>query len=673
MPINSIAAPTTVHAKTVELCKLVLRMTTQAGSGHPSSALSLAHIVVELLYREMDYSPANPWDPRSDRLVLSEGHAVPIVYAAYADLGGVVGTPDAPRRLTVDDLMALRRLDSVLDGHPNPAEGFPFFDAATGSLGQGLSVGAGLGLAARMDGSPRRVFVLVGDGESREGQIWEAMDFIAERDLVNVCVVFNCNGHGQAGSVSDQQSPEMLKAKATAFGWEAVTINGHDVPQVSSMLSRAGKGDRPLAIVARTVKGWGAEILRNGNWHGKPLSAADLSRGLAQLDETLASIDPESDMELPVRDRVSAVGATDTRPSGAATRARSSSRSSSAEKKRPSFPSFTEALARVNLSAALTSRRMATRQAYGVGLVALGDINPNVISLDADVSNSTYAQLFAAQHPDRFVECRIAEQNMLSTAVGMSAVGKIPFVSSFAKFIARACDQIDMAAITRANVKIVGSHSGVSLAADGPSQMSLSDMAYFRSMTHVDDGRGGVACRVFHPADPICAYRCVEMMAGVDGLCYLRTHRPEAPFLYALDETFTLGGCKQLRMGRHLTLVASGYIVHTVLAAAERLASEGVTCNVFDCYTLPLDAAPILDAARASGGTILTIEDNYGGGFYAELAEAAGTLAPHGQPPVRVRGLTCRRIPKSALTADEVFAYVGVGVEDILRAARECL
>ncbi len=328
------------------------------------------------------------------------------------------------------------------------------------------------------------------------------------------------------------------------------------------------------------------------------------------------------------------------------------------------LPPLAEALERVGMSGVMEKKRLATRVAYGVGLVALGDISDRVVSLDGDVSNSTFANLFEKAHPNRFFECKIAEHNMVTVASGMSAAGKIPFASTFGKFLARAVDQIDMASISRANIKLVGSHTGVSLGADGPSQMAVSDMAYFRSMTRVDTGNGTAACCVFHPSDPICAYRCCELMARIDGLCYLRTHRPETPFLYAVDEQFEVGGSKKLRSGDNLTLVSSGFMVHSVLEVARKLADQGIDCNVFDAYSFPLKTADILGAARKSGGTILTIEDNYAGGLHAEMAEAAAEAGE-----VRVSGMTVKRIPKSAKSADEVFSHVGVGVEQIIENA----
>ncbi len=644
---TNVSTANSVHAKAIELGKQVVRMTTAAGSGHPSSGLALSHIVVELMYRQMRYEVSDPWNRGNDRLVLSIGHAVPIVYAAYADLGGVVGTdPDQRRPLSVDDLSGLRELSSVLDGHPNPAEGFPFFDAATGSLGQGLSVAAGLAAAARLDGIEKRIFVVAGDGESREGQVWEAADFIVDQKLKNVCVIFSCNGHGQAAEVSLQQSPEAIGAKAAAFGWHVIEVDGHDPDELSAALSSVATYDKPTAIIARTVKGWGVDLMQGSNFHGKPVPADQVEAACAELDAT--------------GEGLGASAGDPGRP-----KAPSSTAAQKAGRSGGLLP-FEDALRRVGLAGALEKKRLATRRAYGAALVALGDVDSRVVALDGDVGNSTFAEMFAREHEGRFFECKIAEQNIVSVGAGMSAAGKIPFASSFAKFLARATDQIDMATISRANLKIVGSHSGVSLGADGPSQMSLSDIAYFRSMTRVDNGRGVAACHVFHPCDAISTYRFVELMAEIDGLCFLRTHRPDAPFIYPFDESFALRGCKSLRSGEHLTLVSCGYMLHNVLKAAGKLAEQGIECNVFDAYTFPLDASPILEAARGAGGVILTVEDNYIGGLHAELAEAAALTGS-----VRVSGLTVNRIPKSAKTADEVFTHVGVGLDRIISAATE--
>lgn len=640
-----VSSTSAAHAKAVELGKHVIQMTSAAGSGHPSTALALAHIVVELMYRQMRYDPADPWNPASDRLVLSIGHAVPIVYAAYADLGGAVGMdPDHRQMLSIDDLLTLRELSSVLDGHPNPAEGFPFFDAATGSLGQGLSVAAGLALAARLDDIDKRIYAVIGDGESREGQVWEAADFIVDHKLNNVCAIFSCNGYGQAEPVSAQQSAQAIAAKIKAFGFNAIEVDGHDPDKLSAAFKNASRGVKPTAIIARTVKGWGVDLMQRENFHGKPVPKQDLNQACAELDATGQTLGakPEGKMNpKPPRQVVQPAGSV-----------------------RIQLPPFEEALKRVGFQDAIEKKKLATRRSYGAALVALGDVDGRIVALDGDVKNSTFSFLFANEHPDRFFECKIAEQNMITVGAGLAATGKIPFASSFAKFIARAVDQIDMASITRANIKIVGSHSGVSLGPDGPSQMSLADMAYFRSMTKVALDTGGRACHIFNPSDAVSAYRCTELMANIEGMCYMRTHRPEAPFLYPFNEPFELCGCKRLRSGKHLTMVSSGFMVHTVLEAAERMAGNGISCNVFDAYTLPLDATEIFDAARASGGVVLTVEDNYAGGLHAELAEAAAATGA-----LQVHGMTVGRIPKSARSAAGVFAHVGVGLEQIIQQA----
>ena len=643
MPVSDAAA---VHAKAVELGQHVLRMTTAAGSGHPSTALALSHIAVELMYRHMRYDPSDPWHRGSDRLVLSVGHAVPIVYAAYADLGGMVADRNGRRRpLRVDDLASLRELGSVLDGHPNPAEGFPFFDAATGSLGQGLSVGAGLALAARLDGIDKRIYVIVGDGESREGQVWEAFDFIVDHKLDNVCAIFSCNEHGQAGPVSPQQSAEAITAKVSAYGWRAIPADGHNPASLSAAIDQVWKGKGPAAIVAKTVKGWGVDLMLGKNFHGKPLSMEELDKALGELDATGRKLGAKAGTAMTPPAPAAPVMA----PVGRGT---------------VTLPPLAETLEATGNASVLEKKSMATRAGYGIALVALGRVCDRVVAVDGDVSNSTYADRFAKVYPDRFFECKIAEQNMISVGAGLSVGGKIPFASSFAKFLARAVDQVDMAAISRANLKIVGSHAGVSLGADGPSQMATSDVAYFRSMTKVDNGKGTPVCHVFHPSDAVSAYRCVELMANIDGMCYMRTHRPNAAFLYPLDEPFEVAGCKQLRTGHQLTIVSSGYMVHTALEAADKLATQGITCNVFDAYTFPMDPTPILVAASTSGQVILTVEDNYLGGLHSEMAEVAAQTGE-----VRVFGMTATTMPKSAKSADEVFSYVGVGLQQIVNRA----
>ncbi len=473
-----------IHAKAIELGKLAVEATTAAGSGHPTTALSLAHLTAALLYRTMRWRPDQPRDIASDRLVLSEGHAVPIVYAACADLGVTFYPHGQARPMTIDDLMTLRDINSAIDGHPNPALGFPFFDAATGSLGQGLSVAAGLGCAARLDGIDKVVYCIIGDGESREGQIWEAMDFIRDQRLSNVVALFNCNGLGQSDFVSPEQDWSHLQRKADAFGWVTSVIDGHDPDAILAALGRRdglAKEGKALAIIARTVKGWGVPSLGGMGHHGVPLPKDQLGSVLAALDQRarelgVAAISHE---EL-AHDLVINLPAA---PPAAPPPARAAASFTTAA------GSDAKAMKSLEEKKALSPRR-----AFGLALKALGAANPLVVALDGDVKNSTYAEDFAKAYPERYFEGRIAEQNMVSAAAGLAAAGKIAFVSTFGRFMERAFDQIEMALISGLPLKLVGTHVGVTLASDGPSQMALADVGFMRALAHCER-LPGQSCR----------------------------------------------------------------------------------------------------------------------------------------------------------------------------------
>jgi len=643
-----------VHAKAIELIRLAVEMTTAAGSGHPTSAASLAHLVTVLMYGHMRYDPHHPEDPRADRLVLSEGHACPIIYAAGADLGLPITRGGQRRPMTRDDALQLRAIDSAIDGHPNPAEGFPFFPAATGSLGQGLSVSAGLALAARLDGLPRRVFCLIGDGESREGQIWEAVDFLVDHYVTAVCPIFNCNGHGQSDAVSRQQRPEVTAAKLRAAGFVVREIDGHDPEQIRDALKQhtahAESPDcRPLAIVARTVKGWGFTDVLGSDVHGKPVPQADLDRAMTALDETARKVGArwtDRDLKIPA---VPSVSPPEARPAG-----------------KP--PSFTEALRRFGQEKVLQSKKMAPRKAFGLALRALGHADPRVVALDADVKNSTYSEEFADDPAlkDRFFECRIAEQNMVSCAAGLASGGKLPFASTFGKFLTRGYDQVELAFISRLPLKLVGSHVGISPASDGPSQMALPDVAYFHAWTRVK-GDGKPFFYLLNPSDARSAYVLTVAMAEHDGPCYLRAFRPDVPFLYGDDADIHLGGHGVLARGDDLLIVATGYMVHEALRALERLKKEKVKATLVDLYSLPFEAEAIVSLARQSGGRVLTLEDNFGNGFgtavEATLAEAGGDFL--------VRQRYVRHIPKSGRSPEDVLRYLGLSADDIVQAALE--
>ncbi len=639
-----------VHAQAIELCRLSLEMTAASGSGHPTSAMSISHIVTSLMFSAMRWSPDYPNYPTSDRLVLSEGHAVPAVYAAMATLGVVVGKDNDRRKLTPDDLNGLRDWHSVLDGHPNPMEGVDFFDAATGSLGQGLSAAAGVAKVARIDGNDRRVFCLVGDGESREGQIFEAMDFIIDHQLTNVCTIFNCNDYGQADRVSGQQGPEVMVHKLQAFGFEVIDIDGHAPNQIKDALDRFieisnDENQKPVAIVARTVKGWGAPSMQGGGWHGKPASGDALQKAVNELSERRIEL-------------TSSLSGTDEftiQPPA------------EAPAKTPSdveLPPLSAAMRDMDMEHVLQSGKFATRKAYGVALRALGHINPDVVVLDADVSNSTFAETFAkdAALEDRFVECKIAEQNMVSVGVGMSAAGKVPFCSTFAKFMNRAYDQIEMGMNSGANIKLVGSHSGITLASDGPSQMSLPDVAWFRSFATMTDHHGNPGCYILQPADAYAAYALTGVMAEYESMCYMRTIRADTELLYSDDHVFNLGGFETLAQGRDIVLAASGIMVHEGNKAVELLDKAGVSATLLDMYSIPFDSDKLLDIVAQNGGFIISLEDNYGGSLGSAIADA---LMESGDG-FELAQMHVTQIPKSARTPDEMLQMCGLTAQDIV-------
>ena len=643
-----------VHAQAIELDQLSLDMCAAAGSGHPSTAMSIGHIVTVLMFHTMRWSPDQPDYPTSDRLVLSEGHACPAVYAACAKLGVRIGKdPESRRPMNIQDAMSLREASSEIDGHPNPMEGFPFFDAATGSLGQGLSVAAGLAEAARLDDTDRRIYCIIGDGESREGQIAEALDYIVEHRLTHVLPIINCNGYGQTDRVSEQQSADNTVKRLEAYGFKVRAVDGHSPDQLKSAFDEfrklGPKDDQPMAVVARTVKGWGSPTMQGNGWHGKPATGDALKKAKAELDErrveltsALVSTDRftiEPPPQAPVREFNIA-----------------------------ELPLLTETMKKYDMTSVLHTGRLATRRAYGLALRALGHANDRVVVLDADVSNSTFADAFRKDNAlaDRFFECRIAEQNMISVAVGLSAAGKIPFCSTFAKFVTRAYDQIEMAINSGANIKIVGSHAGVSLAADGPSQMSLPDVAWFRSFATMRDHRGSPGCYILQPADAYAAYALTEAMAEHEGVCYMRTLRPETEFIYSDDVVFNLGGFEVLSEGRDLLICAAGYMVHEANKALEALDRAGVSATLVDLYSLPFDTDALLDLANANNGYIITLEDNYG----ASLGSAVADALTEGGDAFTLRQMYVKRIPKSAREPEEILNMCGLSATHI---ANECL
>ncbi|MDZ4754048.1 MAG: transketolase [Phycisphaerae bacterium] len=647
-----------VHAKAIQLDQLVLDITAESGSGHPTSSMSIGHLSTVLMYHTMRWMPDDPQYPTSDRFVLSEGHAVPFLYAACADLGVMIGKEGALRPMTVADAKNLRKAESEIDGHPNPMEGFPFFDAATGSLGQGLSVAAGLGLAAKRDGIDKHIWCIIGDGESREGQIWEAIDFLVDFRLTNVVPIFNCNQYGQSDKVSQQQSAEVLAKKLEAAGLLALVIDGHDPKAIRDAFERAmnnpsagakgDAGDKVTAIVARTVKGWGAPSLQGGGWHGKPAAGDKLKQAKDELNSQRMSL-------------------TSTLVSGDSLRIFPPEETQAPAAVVKDAMTFTQAMKAYDFATVFASGKFATRKAYGLALRSLGHANSSVWALDADVKNSTFAEWFANDRElaPRYVECRIAEQNMVSVAAGLSAAGKIPFVSTFAKFFARAYDQIELAMNSGANLKLVGSHAGITPAPDGPSQMALPDVAWFRSLASVRDHRGNPGFYILQPSDAYAAYALTQVMAEYQGCCYMRTFRPEVEFLYSEKTVFNLGKFEVLNDGRDLMIVSAGFMVHECNKAIALLDKQGIDATLVDLYSIPFDADALLDLANKNGGNILTVEDNYGGGLGSAVADACAEAGD----AFTIEQMFVRRIPKSARTEDDILKMCGLHHTQIAQRA----
>ncbi len=591
-----------------------LRSTTAAGSGHPSSCLSAADLASVIFFREMRYNPRDPHNSENDRFVLSKGHAAPLLYAAYAEAG----------ILEESQLVTLRRLDSDLEGHPTPR--LPWVDVATGSLGQGLSAGLGMALAARMNHLTYDTYVLLGDGECAEGSVWEAAELAGYYKATNLYAIVDVNGLGQSQHTMHRFDGENFAEKFRAFGWYAVIVDGHNYSEIVDAFAKCRQeaGPRPRAIVARTFKGKGVSFLENlEGWHGKPVPKQDLDKALAELSQPYAS--------------------DGFRPNP-----------------RPR-PQREESPVDIGISIdRKIGDSVATREAYGDALAKLAEKNDRIVALDGDTKNSTFSEKLLKARPDRFLEMFIAEQNMVGVAAGMAARGMIPFVSTFAAFLTRAFDQIRMAGVSRANVKFCGSHAGVSIGEDGPSQMGLEDLAMFRPIP------GSI---VLYPCDAVSTERLVAEAAKIRAICYIRTSRPKTPVLYANDEQFPIGGSKILRRSREdrATVIGAGITVHEALKAADALASEGIRIRVIDAYSVkPLDQATLLASAKETGANLIVVEDHYEeGGLGDAVLNAVGNAA-------RVVKLAVREIPRSGPPEALLDTY-GISSKHIVQAVKSLL
>ena len=604
-----------IKEKARRLGILSMMSTTAAGSGHPTSCLSAAELVAATFFHAMKFDPRNPNGLESDRFVLSKGHAAPVLYAALAEAGV----------FPASRLMTLRQFSSELEGHPTPR--IPGVDAATGSLGQGLSVGAGLAIGARLDKLGTRVFVLMGDGELAEGNIWEAAEFAGHYALDNLIALADINALGQSERTMYQHDMEIYRKKFEAQGWETQVIDGHDVLAVIAALDRArsAKG-RPQAIVARTIKGHGVSFLADKDgWHGKALSKEQLDKAVAELGGPI---------QLPA-DPGRSYARTDL----------------------PEPPDFPEPPAPSYKSDA----KVATREAYGDALKRIGAVNPQIVALDGDVKNSTFAETFGDAFPERFFQAYIAEQNMISVGVGLAARGKVPFLSTFACFLSRAYDQVRMAAISRSPIKLCGSHCGVSIGEDGPSQMALEDIASFRAVH---------SSVILYPSDAYSAARLTEQAARLPGITYIRTSRPKTPFLYSAKDKFPVPGFHVLRQSDKdaALIVTAGVTVHEALKAYEQLKSEGILARVIDLYCVkPIEGTQLAKHLHKCNNFLVTVEDHYPEGGLGEAVVSA--LAEVEAAPGRFKKLAVNGLPHSG-KPDELLDAFGISAQHIAEAIR---
>jgi len=591
----------------------VVASTSEAGSGHPTTCLSSADLMTVLFFRYFRSDLDRPSHPNNDRLIFSKGHAAPLFYALYAAAG----------RVTREEILKLRRLESPLEGHPTPR--FPYAEAATGSLGQGLSIGVGMAMNGKyLDQLPYRTFVLLGDGEMAEGAVWEAVQLAAHYQLGNLVAVVDVNRLGQSGQTMYGHDPEPYASRLRSFGWEAITLDGHSLSEIEAAFEKVlSAGDRPKVLIARTRKGRGVSFLEDTDgYHGKAVPKE-------RLEEAVKELGP---VDLNLKGVVS-------RPEDRKATPRSSGDA------RPNSYRKVESVA--------------TRKAYGQALVRLIEKYPQIVSLDGDVKNSTYAEDVLKKHPGNFFEMFIAEQNMIGVAVGLAKRGKVPFVSTFAAFLTRGFDQIRMAAVGRADLKCVGSHAGVAIGEDGPSQMGLEDLAMFRSIQ---------GSTVLYPSDAVATEFLVEEAVKRPGVVYIRTNRPATPVLYDGGEKFPIGGSKTLFSSPEdrATVVGAGVTLNEALKAYDLLKKEGIAVRVIDCYSVkPIDEETLKRAAKETKA-ILVVEDHW---FDGGLGDALLNVFAE-KPSAPIIKLAVREMPRSG-KPEELLDAAGISAAHIVRKVKE--
>ncbi|KAG8447920.1 hypothetical protein GDO86_015148 [Hymenochirus boettgeri] len=596
---------------------LSIKATCASNSGHPTSCCSAAEVLSVLFFHTMKYEAADPGNANNDRFVMSKGHAAPILYAAWAEAGF----------LKESDLLNLRKIDCDLEGHPTPK--LPFVDVATGSLGQGLGASCGIAYTGKyFDKASYRVYCLLGDGETSEGAVWEAMAFASHYNLDNLVAIIDVNRLGQSEAAPLQHQTDIYKKRCEAFGWNTYVVDGHDVAELCHALWQAAhvKG-KPTAIVAKTFKGKGISGIENeDNWHGKPMPKDKMESIINEIQNQIQT-NRKQCPKVPIADapKISISNIT-----------------------MPSPPNYK------------LGDKVATRKAYGLALAKLGHANGRVIALDGDTKNSTFSEIFKKEHPDRYIECFIAEQNMVSVAMGCASRNRtVAFASTFAAFLSRAYDHIRMGAISQTNVNLCGSHCGVSIGEDGPSQMALEDLAMFRAIP---------TCTVFYPSDAVSTEHAVFIAANTPGVCFIRSSRPETAVLYSTDEKFEIGQAKVVRQSDsdRVTVIGAGITLHETLAAADELAKQGINIRVIDPFTIkPLDAATIVSNGKATGGHIITVEDHYKEGGIGEAVSAAVA----GEPGFTVQSLSVSGVPRSGKPT-ELLEMFGISAKCIVEAVR---
>jgi len=598
-----------------------VRATSAAGSGHPTSCASAAEIMAVLFFAVMRYDPKEPKNPANDVFVLSKGHAAPILYSAWAEAGLF------PR----DRLLTLRRLDSDLEGHPTPR--LSFVDVATGSLGQGISAGLGLAINFRdLERQDNRIYVLLGDGEMAEGSVWEAAEIATHRKLDNLCLTIDINRLGQSGPTMLEHDLKTYAARWQSFGWHTIQVDGHDIPALLAAYDEAANTkNQPTVVLARTFKGkaLGPKIENQLDKHGKPLEGDDETQALASLESRLKTGIPAWTPNLPAK-----------------------LSSSASARTQPSYPASPYKPG---------DKDVATRKAFGQALAAIGRVDDRVVALDADVKNSTHTEDFMNAEPKRFFEDYIAEQNMVGMAMGLAARGKIPFAATFACFLTRAYDHIRMAAVGQNNIKLAGTHVGVSIGEDGPSQMGLEDLAMMCAQP---------GFTVFYPSDATSAWAATELAAKTNGPAYLRLGRPNNPILYSANESFEVGKCKTLRQSSQdqALVVAGGVTVFEALAAYDELKQANILIRVIDLFSVkPIDQQGLIAAAKECGGRVITVEDHYAHGGLGDAV-----LAALGPQRVAVTKLAVDEIPHSGKPKELLERY-GISRKQIVETVRQIL